>query len=350
MSNMHFSLLGDLANPNKYNKKVDISSIDSNTLTNYLSSMLTIRFAEQAIARLVQDGHAKCPCHLAVGQEAIPTGVSASLNCKDYIFGNHRSHGHYLALGSSLDKLIAEVLGKATGCSSGMGGSMHLTSEDTGFIGSVPIVAGTISIAVGAAFAAKMDGKDQIAVSYFGDGATEEGGFHEALNLAVVYNLPILFVCENNLHSSHLDIALRQPCDTLARYAEAHCIHGEVIDGNDVVEVAKRAKHLISGIRAGKGPAFLEAVTYRWLGHVGPDENIDVGVRRSIEVLTAWKQRDPIKRLKDAMLDVGIVSSKDIISLGKEIIDRVDSAVWAAMEAPYPSEDALLNSVYAGVN
>jgi len=348
MSNDYSERLGDLSDATKHIGKLNITSIANEKLFSYMETMLLIRLTEQAIAKLVIDGHIKCPCHLAVGQEAIPTGISDSLKKSDYVFGNHRSHGHYLALGSDLDNLLAEVLGKATGCSGGMGGSMHLGSPETGFLGSVPIVAGTIPVATGAALAAKMSAKGQIAVSYFGDGSTEEGGFHESMNIAAVYNLPILFVCENNLYSSHLDINLRQPNDKISRYAKAHCIKSKVLDGNDVVSVACCANQLIGDIRSGAGPAFLEVITYRWLGHVGADENIDVGVRRSQKDLDAWKKRDPIKRLKEAMIDNGLLDLTSLENMNLEIQERVDRAVRKAMAAPYPSKDVLMNLVYSG--
>lgn len=339
--------LGALADSSEFRHTPDITGFSKERLFDFLETMTTIREAERAIAQLVIDGHAKCPCHLAIGQEGVATGVSSILNHTDYVFGNHRSHGHYLALGSDLKKLMAEVLGKATGASHGMGGSMHLISQETGFIGSVPIVAGTIPIATGAALAAKMNGKKQVAISYFGDGATEEGGFHESMNLASAYQLPILFVCENNLYSSHLDIMVRQPADVISRYAHAHQIRYEMVDGNDVAEVSRKAGELIESVRAGKGPAFLEAVTYRWLGHVGPDENIDVGVRRSKEDLDAWKERDPIRRLYEALIKSDMITEKEYFTLQKKVSKSVKEAVQFAHESPYPDENLMMDIVYA---
>jgi len=345
---MNFSNeLGRLADPSQYHENVNLESFDKSELLSLFSMMTKIRLAESAIADWVMEGKAKCPCHLAVGQEAIPTGVSFSLNSKDYVFGNHRSHGQYLALDSSLDGLMAEILGKRTGCSGGMGGSMHLISEQTGFVGSVPIVAGTIPVAAGAALAAKMSRKGQVAVSYFGDGATEEGSFHEAMNLATVLHLPILFVGENNLYSSHLDISLRQPSDSIARYAKAHGMRHEVIDGNDVTLVAKTAMEMINSMRDGGGPAFIEAVTYRWFGHVGADVNIDVGVRRSESEILEWKKRDPIRRLQSSFLDSGVATNEELENLERIEKSNVDIAIQKALEAPYPDSATLTDIVYA---
>ena len=202
--------LGPLADPKQFTDKIEVQDVAPDLLRQQLADMILIRVAEEEIAEMSLNGVAGTPCHLAIGQEAIPVGVSACLTKDDRVFGAHRSHGHYLAMGGDLDALMAEVLGKATGCSKGMGGSMHLYAGEQGFAGSVPIVGATVPLAVGAAMAAKMDGNGHVAVAYFGDGTCEEGVVHESLNLAVTHDLPVLFVVENNLFSSHMDIHLRQ--------------------------------------------------------------------------------------------------------------------------------------------
>jgi len=339
--------LGELSDPSRLTGALELGGEPADALLTSLSGMLEIRLAEEAIGELVVSGDAKCPCHLAIGQEAIPVGVSRSLRHTDRVFGNHRSHGQYLALGGDLAKLIAEILGRDTGASRGMGGSMHLFAGEQGFFGSVPIVAGTVPFAVGAALAAKMDGKGDIGVAYFGDGACEEGVVHESLNLAACYRLPMLFVCENNLFSSHMDIALRQPSDRMARFAEAHKVRAEVVDGNDILAVARAGARLIDRARAGEGPGFLEAVTYRWRGHVGPREDIDVGLRRSSSDLAAWKRRDPIRRLADALVERGDITRQDLATLEANLRSIVIRAVELARQAPWPSESALLDHVYS---
>ena len=340
------SELGSLADASVPVAPLDVSGVDRPTLERYLRDMLTIRHAEEAIGALVEEGHAKTPCHLAIGQEAIAVGVSASLRRSDRIFGGHRSHAHLLALGGDLDGLFAEILGKAAGLSRGMGGSMHLYAPDVGFQGCVPLVGATIPIAVGAGLACRLDGGDSLAVTYFGDGAAEEGVFHESLNLAASQRLPVLFVCENNLFSSHLDILLRQPSDRIARFAEAHKVVTLTVDGNDVLAVAAATDTLTRHVRSGGGPAFLESVTYRHRGHVGPKEDIDVGVRRTMSELTQWKRRDPIERLAAAMQGAGLASEASIASLRREIGERIDSARASALAAPYPDATALLGAVY----
>jgi pyruvate dehydrogenase E1 component alpha subunit len=278
--------VGNLSNPANFHEPVDIGGFSLQQLRNFLRSMLLIRKAEQHLAGERKHGHIGGPVHLGVGQEAVAVGVSASLRKTDRIFGAHRSHAHLLALGTSLRGLFAELLGKNTGVSKGMGGSMHLWDQSQGFYGSVPIVAGTVPLAVGAALAAKMQKSSDVAVAYLGDGAMEEGVVHESLNLARIYNLPVLFVVENNLFASPMHISLRQPKDSTARFAEANDIPWRLLDGNNVTLVASTAAEFIAEMRAGKGPMFLEAVTHRWYGHVDWREDIDVGVHRSLDELT----------------------------------------------------------------
>ena len=339
--------LGPLADPTQFVGSLDIAGYAGDDLKRMLAGMLTIRFAEEAVADLVESGEAVCPCHLGIGQEAIAVGVSSVLRHTDKIFGNHRSHSHYLALGGDLFAMYAEILGRKAGASQGMGGSMHLFAPDVGFCGSVPIVGATIPIAVGAALAAKMDGRGDVAVAYFGDGACEEGVLHESLNMAAIYKLPILFVCENNLYSSHLDIGLRQPTDSVARFAAAHCISHRVVEGNDLIAVAKAAGDLVKAGRESGSPGFLEAVTFRWRGHVGPKEDIDVGVRRKPEILAAWKHRDPVRRLREAMVKTGMLTDAQFEKTCAVIKSAIADAVERARKAPYPETAALLDLVYA---
>lgn len=338
--------LESLADPQDHTDPLDLGVWTAEDTIKFLRMQLLIRSVEHRLGEMVEAGDIVCPVHLAIGQEAPPIGVSHWLTPNDRVFGAHRSHGHYLALGGNVYQLFAEVLGRADGCSHGMGGSMHLYSPDVGFQGSVPIVAATVPVAVGAALAAKKDGASIVAVAYFGDGAVEEGGVHESLNLAAQMKLPVLFVCENNLYASHMDIAQRQPNDRTARIAEAHSVATEVIDGNDVIAVAEAAGELIHNARCGNGPGYLEAVTYRWRGHVGPDENIDVGLRRSPEELAAWKKRDPVARLQTAMVARGDIATEQASALAEEITAVVADASKRAYDAPWPDESALLDYVY----
>jgi pyruvate dehydrogenase E1 component alpha subunit len=343
---MH-SCLGPLADPTRFNGPLELAGFDAASLKKMLKAILTIRFAEEAVADLVESGDAVCPCHLGIGQEAVAAGVSSVLRNTDRAYGNHRIHYHYLAMGGDLFRMYAEILGREAGASKGMGGSMHLYAPEVGFGGSVPIVGATIPIAVGAGLAAKMHGNGDIGVAYFGDGACEEGVLHESLNMAAIYKLPVLFVCENNLFSSHLDIALRQPSNSVARFAQAHGIAHRTVDGNDVTAVARAAGELVSAARGGKGPGFLEAVTFRWRGHVGPKEDIDVGVQRRPEILAAWKKRDPLQRLCAGMMNADLLTGGEFEKFSADARSAVADAVARARLAGYPPQAALLGLVYA---
>jgi pyruvate dehydrogenase E1 component alpha subunit len=318
---------------------------DQGWLIEALRRMILIRAAEEWIGDMVSQGLIRCPCHLAIGQEAAAVGVARQVQPGDRVFGAHRSHAHFLALGGSVHRLMAEVQGKVTGASRGMGGSMHLLDLEHGLYGTVPIVAATIPIAVGSALAAKLDGGQAVAVSFFGDGATEEGVFHESLNLAATLKLPVLFACENNFFSSHLHISLRQPKDSVCRYAEAHCVPWQRVDGNDVIAVAQAAARAFGAMRAGQGPQFLELVTYRWRGHVGPREDEDVGVKRKDD-LALWKGRDPIRRLAEALIQQGCLRAEQVEQFWADVRHEVRAAWTQASRDPFPPSEALLDTVY----
>jgi pyruvate dehydrogenase E1 component alpha subunit len=337
--------LGTLADATHHHAPLTLPAGDRAWLPEALRRMLLIRAAEERIADMVTAGKIRCPCHLAIGQEAAAVGVAHALRPSDRVFGAHRSHAHFLALGGSVHSLMAEVLGKETGASHGMGGSMHLIDRAHGLHGTVPIVGATIPIATGAGLAAKMDGKGDVAVSFFGDGATEEGVFHESMNMAAALKLPVLFVCENNLFSSHLHISLRQPDDSVARYAEAHRVPSWLVDGNDVIAVASAAREAVERMRRGEGPTFIEAVTYRWRGHVGPRDDEDVGVQRKDD-LAMWRQRDPVRRLHEALIGIGDARADDLARIQREALEEVDAAWAQAEEDPFPAVKDLLTRVY----
>ena len=312
--------LGDLVNPDKYQEPINISDFDTNNLMDDLKQMYVIRRAEEIIAENIVTGLIKCPCHLGIGQEATAVGLSRYLRSSDRVFGGHRSHTHYLGLRGSVYKLFAETLGKLDGCSKGMGGSMHLYDPSIGFGGSVPIVGASVPIATGAALAAKKDNVGDIAVSYLGDSACEEGAVQESFNLASIMKLPIIFVVENNLFASHMHIDLRQPHNSTARFAEAHGIPFKVIDGNNLTDIYEASQEAVKYCRENKGPYFIEAITYRWRGHVGPREDTDVGAKRKDD-LNTWKKRDPIRRLKDSLINKNVLSENDFNEITK-LIDK----------------------------
>jgi len=339
--------LKELSNPEKYHDSISINNQNTDTLKNMLRAMFLIRKTEQQLALGRKNGLIGGPVHLGVGQEAIAVGISQNLRKTDRVFSAHRSHSHLLALNPNFYKLFAEVLGKETGFSKGMGGSMHLYDQSNGFYGSVPIVAGTVSLAVGAAMAAKMQKTDDIGVAYIGDGAVEEGVVHESFNLAKIQKAPMLFVIENNLFASHMHISLRQPSDMISRFAIANDIPYKLVDGNDVVAVAKASKELIDDIRAGKGPGLIELVTYRWYGHVDWRDDVDVGVDRSLDDIENWKARDPILRLSKSMIKAKMWTTEEEKNLNNKIDKEIQIAWEMAMNDPYPSPDATLKYVYS---
>lgn len=340
------NLVDNLSNSKEFVGPVNIDGENREILKNDLRMMMMIRSAEEKIGDMVASGKIKCPCHLGIGQEAIPVGVARHLRKSDRVFGAHRSHPHFLATGGGVRKLFDEVLGRVTGCSKGMGGSMHVTDVKNGFYGSVPIVAATISVAVGAGLAAKMDNKGDVGVTYFGDGSAEEGSLHESLNIASIFKIPTLFICENNLFASHLHISQRQVRKSIARFAESHSVPFEIVDGNDIVQVSNAAERLLQIARNGNGPVFLEAFTYRHRGHVGPREDIDVGVMRKDD-LNLWKKRDPILRLSNSMIDCGYLT-KEQLKQQEHDVDSLIEKMWQESErAPFPDESMLMDMVYS---
>jgi len=309
------------------------------------TSMLRIRLFEERVADLVERGEVKCPCHLYIGEEAIAVGVCAALERKDYVWGGHRSHGHYLAKGGDAEAMMAEIFGRISGCARGRGGSMHLLACDAGILGTVPIVAATIPIAVGAGLAAKLRKSGEVSVSFFGDGATEEGHFHESVNMAALYKLPVVFVCENNLYSSHMHISERRPLDNLDRIGELYGIPGQRMDGNDVEAVHRAAIAAVTRARGGEGPSLLECRTYRWRGHVGPSWDMDVGVKRKNE-LQEWLPRDPLARTRKNLLEKGVRES-ELGRVEEKVRAEIDETVRKAREAPLPDKSELMEHVFS---
>jgi acetoin:2,6-dichlorophenolindophenol oxidoreductase subunit alpha len=313
-------------------------------LTGLYRSLLRIRTAEEKIAELLERHEVHCPTHLYTGQEAIAAGVCAALAKQDYIFGGHRSHGHFLAKGGEMRAMIAEIYGKATGCASGRGGSMHLVAPELGLLGTVPLVAATIPIAVGTALASNLRKDGRVSVAFFGDGATEEGHFHESMNMAALYRLPVIFVCENNLYASHMHWSQRRARPNIIQSADAHGMRGEKVDGNDVIAVHRAAEAAVRHAREGNGPTLLECCTYRWRGHVGPASDMDVGVKRSDE-LKIWMTLDPVARLR-AGLTAAQFDEAELARIEREVEREVDDAVEFAQSSPYPDPKELFDHLF----
>lgn len=323
------------------------SAIDVAVLRRLYRDLVRIRRIEEKIVELYPEQEMRCPVHLSIGQEAVPVGVCAHLKRTDHVMSNHRSHGHYLAKGGSLKAMLAEFYGKSTGCTSGRGGSMHLLDLDAGFFGAVPIVGSTIPMAVGAAWAARMRGDDRIIVTFFGEGATEEGVFYEAINFASLKKLPILFVCENNWYSVYSPLGVRQPAGVaVMEKARAHGVPAKPGDGNDLPGVYAIAEEAIASVRSGGGPVFLEFETYRWREHCGPNFDNDIGYRSQAEY-QAWRERCPVERFESYLKATAVVSAQEMADMRRDIDVEIAEAVAFAKNSPFPNGADAARFTYA---
>jgi TPP-dependent pyruvate/acetoin dehydrogenase alpha subunit len=298
---------------------------------------------EESLVDPILSGEIKCPVHLYSGEEAIAVGVCTALEKRDYIFGNHRSHGHYIAKGCDLKALFAEVFGKEAGCSRGRGGSMHLIDPENGMMGSAPIVAGTISLALGGALSSQIREDKRVTVSFFGDGATNEGVLFESLNFASLKKLPIIFVCENNYYVTHMPISECRPNLNITAIADSFGIQNACVDGNDVLSVFEIANKAVEDCRNGQGPFFIEALTYRLRGHVGPDDNIQ-GTHTDIrppEEVEMWKKKDPILNFEKLLMKEGVLSEFELSEIKEDLIHEIEIAHLFAKDCPYPDEGEL---------
>jgi TPP-dependent pyruvate/acetoin dehydrogenase alpha subunit len=332
----------------EYNFGDTLMSISNVKLKELYTSMLRIRYCEESFVEPILTREVRCPVHLCTGQEAVAAGVCAALKKEDYIFGNHRSHGHYLAKGGGMKELVAEVYGKETGCSRGRGGSMHLVDPSVGMLGSAPIVAGTISLALGAALASTIRKDKRVTVSFFGDGATGEGVLCESLNFAALRSLPIIFACENNLYSTHLSIHEIRVSSRIYEIAKPFGEQSFRVDGNDVLQVYARANEAVELCRKGKGPVFLEFLTYRMHGHVGPDDNIQgahTDIRPKKEI-AQWRKKDPIVRLEHLLLKKKAMTRDALDRTKKAVEQEVADAHVFARNSPFPNKEDLNRYVF----
>jgi pyruvate dehydrogenase E1 component alpha subunit len=309
----------------------------------YLLQMYRIRAFEMKAMELFAEKQIRGSVHPYIGMEAIAVGVCSALGEGDYITSTHRGHGHSIAKGLDLKLMMAEITGRATGYCGGKGGSMHITAIRHGMLGADAVVAGSVAIAVGAAYALRLQGKDAVVVSFFGDGASNQGIFHEAANLASVLDAPVVFVCENNQWAISMPIADAIKVEDLAIRADAYGFPGEVVDGNDFFAVREAAERAVARARAGDGPTLIEAKTYRITPHSAatPSDN------RPADELTLWRERDPIKRLGDALVASGAISSERVSELEAEASREVEEAAAFALASPTPEPAAAVTDVYA---
>ncbi|HHL38961.1 MAG TPA: thiamine pyrophosphate-dependent dehydrogenase E1 component subunit alpha [Deltaproteobacteria bacterium] len=324
-----------------------MSTPPTETLLSLYRTMVRIRLFEERVCELYPEQQMRTPVHLYIGQEAVAAGVCENLGKDDYLFSNHRSHGHTLAKGASMKAVMAELYLKRTGCSKGKGGSMHLVDVEHGILGTSAIVAGGIPMAVGAALASKMRGERRVSVAFFGDGAVDEGVFYESLNFAALKRLPVVFVCENNLYATNSRIEARHPTCRIASAATAMHVPGHCVDGNDAVEVYMTAMAAVNTARRGHGPTLIEARTYRWKGHVGPETDFEKGCRPEDE-LREWMKRCPVKalRIRIASGDPTLRHTmRDIEAAAKR---EIDEAVSFAKASPDPDPSELTEDLYCG--
>ncbi len=296
---------------------------------------------EEVIAEIYPSDKIKSPVHLAIGQEQVAVAVCDVLRGDDVVGGSYRSHAVYLAKGADLPAMVAEMYGKDTGCARGKGGSMHLVGTDAGVVGSSAVVGTQIPVMAGWALAAKRQGKDRVAVAFFGDGATEEGAFYETMNFAALMKLPLLFVCENNGYAIHEPIEKRRArIDGIAAVAQALGVPAHVIGDGDTLAIRAAAEAAVARIRSGGGPEFIEAVVYRWREHVGPNEDYDQGYRPRAD-LEPWMTADQVAKLAT------LVDPATRARIDAEIEAEIDAAVRFAEDSPPPPSSELYTDVYA---
>lgn len=312
-----------------------------------LRRMKLIRGVEETIAARYGEQQMRCPTHLSVGQEAVAAAVGMSLRVDDLAVSGHRAHAHYLAKGGDLAAMIAEIYGKTTGCSRGKGGSMHLIDETVGFMGSTAIVAGTVPIGVGLAYAMKVNQTDQVSCVFMGDAAAETGVFFEAANFAALKHLPVLFICENNLYSVYSPLSVRQPPGrSIYKMVAGLGIRSGHGDGNDAGAVYETIAAEVNEMRTGGGPRFYEFATYRWLEHCGPHYDNDLGYRPEAEFLK-WKLRDPIVLYEERLEKEGVMDRATLDAMQRDIEQTIKEAFAFAEMSPFPPPDEAYSDIQA---
>jgi TPP-dependent pyruvate/acetoin dehydrogenase alpha subunit len=314
--------------------------MDYSLCKSFYRSLYKIRCVEEEITKVYSTDKIKSPVHLSIGQESVSVGVCEALQADDIVFGTYRGHAMYLAKGGNLKKLIAELYGKSTGCAKGIGGSMHLIDTSCGVMGTSAIVGTNIPLSVGYAYGLKYAKKDSVVASFFGDGATDEGVFHESLNYAALKKLPVLFVCENNYYAIHSHYLNRHHSDNICERANSYGMYSERIEDGDVFKIHDFVKHHTEKMRSGdSGPVFLECVTYRCKEHVGPNDDFHFGYRNEQKAIE-WKQKDSIRILKNILKD-NIVNKIEV-----EVHDEIQDALNFAEESSFPESEKLFENIF----
>lgn len=318
--------------------------LNKQTFLKMYYQMVLIRYFEEQVDELFARALIHGTCHLYIGEEAIAVGAINALQQNDYITSTHRGHGHCIAKGADIKKTMAEILGKKAGYCKGKGGSMHIADFSTRNLGANGVVGGGFPIAVGAALALKYKRQKAVVLCFFGDGAANTGSFHESLNLAGIWKLPVIFLCENNQYGMSLNVSKACASETIAQRAQSYGMKGSVVDGNDVLAVFHKVKEAVEAIRAGEGPALIEAQTYRWKGHSKSDRN----VYRSKREISFWKTKCPIEKFHHKLIEeLQIATEKDLLRIRKDAEKAVEDAVRFAIEAPEPEITEAFTDVYA---
>ena len=318
-------------------------AIEKENLIDMFRTMVRIRVFEERVSKEFAAGNIPGFVHLYIGEEAIATGACANLRPDDYITSTHRGHGHLIAKGGKTDRMMAELYGKNTGYCKGKGGSMHIADVDLGILGANGIVAGGISIAGGAALSAQMRGTDQVVICFLGDGATNRGTFHEGVNLAACWNLPIVYVIENNLYAEKTHISDTCKIPNLADRAGAYGIPAVIVDGNDDIAVYEAVGEAVDRARRDEGPTLVECKTYRWHGHYEGDRQ----AYKPKEEIEEWMKKDPIPAFRKRLLEMKVLVEQDMDKINQEIDGEIEKAVKFAEESPFPAPEEVLEDVFA---
>ena len=308
-----------------------------------LRQMLLIRSFEESAEQLYFQGLIHGTMHLSIGQEGSAVGACAALRAEDYILSTHRGHGHCIAKGARADQMMAEFFGKETGYCRGRGGSMHMADVDTGNLGANGIVAGGVPMAAGVGLSIQMQQQDRVVLVFFGDGAANEGAFHESLNLAAIWNLPVIYFCENNQYAMSMPIFKASKIENISVRATAYGVPGRTVDGNDVIAVYRATQEAAERARHGGGPTLIEAQTYRWKGHSKSDKQR----YRSKEEVKEWQERDPIARLVQRMLEAAVLDEEFLAHMQTQVEAEIAAAIEFAKASPEPDPTTILEGVYA---
>jgi len=318
-------------------------NLERDRLLEMYRRMLQIRYFEEKVFELYGQNLVPGTIHLYAGQEAVAVGVCANLRNDDYITSTHRGHGHCIAKGAELGRVMAEILGKKNGYCRGKGGSMHIADFSRGMLGATAVVGAGIPIAAGAGLSIKLRGTDQVVACFFGEGASNQGTFHEGINIAAVWNLPVVFVCENNLYAMGTRQTMVMKTANVADRAAAYDIPGVIVDGNDVLAVYEKAHEAVVRARLGEGPTLIECKTYRHKGH----SRFDPATYRPKDEVEEWLQKDPITRFKKKLYETEVLTVDEDERIRQEAITAVEDAVKFAMKSPYPEPEEALEDVYA---